>query len=123
MSELDLISAWRASRAHIIWAQIGPTFLLTLTIWFLLGGLGEADVATKLAAALILLASGVLGAVAQISAADEGLAVVAELKALPPVTAIGRRVAASAQWMQIVKFVTPAIFVVIYLVLLVAILF
>lgn len=121
MTEHDLIAAWRASRWHIIAAQLAPTFLLALTVWFLMLGLGQAALATKLAAAGILLASGVLGAVAQISSADEGLAVVEDLRALPPVTALGRRVAASAFWMQVVKFVAPTIFVLIYLVLLVAI--
>ena len=75
----------------------------------------------KVAATGILLASGILGAVAQVSAADEGLAVIEELRALPAATPLGRRVAASANWMQVVKWVTPTIFVLIYLALLWAI--
>ena len=118
MTEHDLIAAWRASRWHIIAAQLAPTFLLALTVWFLMLGLGQAALATKLAAAGILLASGVLGAVAQISAADEGLAVIEELRTLPAATPLGRRIAASANWMQVVKWVTPTIFVLIYLALL-----
>lgn len=118
MSEHDLIAAWRESRWHIIVAQFAPTFLLALTLWFLLLGLGQAALPVKLAAAGILLASGVLGAVSQITAADEGLAVVADLRALPPVTPLGRRIAASAFWMTVVKFVTPTIFVLIYVALL-----
>ena len=51
MSEHDLIAAWRASRWHIIASQLGPTFLLTLTIWFLLLGLGDAEPPVKVAAA------------------------------------------------------------------------
>jgi hypothetical protein len=121
MSELDLIAAWRASRWHIIVAQLGPTFLLTFTVWFLLIGLDEAAAPVKVAATGILLASGILGAVAQVSAADEGLAVIEELRALPAATPLGRRIAASANWMQIVKWVTPTIFVLIYLALLWAI--
>jgi hypothetical protein len=121
MSELDLIAAWRASRWHIIMAQLGPTFLLTFTVWFLLIGLDEAAAPVKVAATGILLASGILGAVAQVSAADEGLAVIEELRALPAATPLGRRIAASANWMQIVKWVTPTIFVLIYLALLWAI--
>lgn len=121
MSELDLIAAWRASRWHIIVAQLGPTFLLTFTVWFLLIGLDEAAAPVKVAATGILLASGILGAVAQVSAADEGLAVIEELRALPAATPLGRRIAASANWMQVVKWVTPTIFVLIYLALLWAI--
>jgi hypothetical protein len=121
MSEHDLIAAWRASRWHIIVAQLGPTFLLTFTVWFLLIGLDEAAAPVKVAATGILLASGILGAVAQVSAADEGLAVIEELRALPAATPLGRRIAASANWMQIVKWVTPTIFVLIYLALLWAI--
>lgn len=121
MSEHDLIAAWRASRWHVIVSQLGPTFLLTLTVWFLLIGLGDAEPPVKVAATGILLASGILGAVAQVSAADEGLAVIEDLRALPPATALGRRIAASANWMQVVKWVTPTIFVLIYLALLWAI--
>ena len=121
MSEHDLIAAWRESRWHIIVAQFAPTFLLTLTIWFLLLGLDDAEPPVKVAATGILLASGILGAVAQVSAADEGLAVIEELRALPAATPLGRRVAASANWMQVVKWVTPTIFVLIYLALLWAI--
>ncbi|MEI5584745.1 MULTISPECIES: hypothetical protein [unclassified Agromyces] len=121
MSEHDLIAAWRASRWHVIVSQLGPTILLTLTTWFLLIGLDEAELPVRLAAAGVLLASGILGAVAQVSAADEGLAVVEELRALPAATPLGRRIAASARWMQVVKWVTPTIFVLIYLALLWAI--
>lgn len=121
MTEHDLIAAWRASRWHVIVSQLGPTFLLTLTIWFLLIGLDEAGLPVKIAAAGILLASGILGAVAQVSSANEGLAVIDDLRALPAATPPGRRVAASALWMQVVKWVTPAIFVLIYLALLWAI--
>lgn len=121
MTEHDLIAAWRASRWHVIVSQLGPTFLLTLTVWFLLIGLDEAGLPVKIAAAGILLASGILGAVAQVSSANEGLAVIDDLRALPAATPLGRRVAASALWMQVVKWVTPAIFVLIYMALLWAI--
>ena len=40
-----------------------------------------------------------------------------ELRALPAATALGRRVATSALWMQVVKWVTPTVFVLIYLAL------
>ena len=118
MTEHDLIAAWRASRWHIIVSQLGPTFLLTLTIWFLLLGLDDAEPPVKVAATGILLASGILGAVALVSSANEGLAMIEGLRALPAATPLGRRIAASANWMQVVKWVTPTIFVLIYLALL-----
>jgi len=55
MNELDLISLWTKTRWHIIVSQ--------------------------LATAGVLLASGILGAVAQVSAANEGLTIIEDLKA------------------------------------------
>ena len=89
------ISSRRGERSlrHVIVSQLGPTFLLTLTVWFLLIGLDEAAVAVKLAAADPARVGG-SGAVAAVSAANEGLAVVHdELRgaSCPRATALGRR--------------------------------
>jgi hypothetical protein len=119
VTEQELIRAWQVARWHIIVSQFAPTFLLTLSIAFLWSA-SYLPVPVRLAAAGILLASGILGAVAQISAAQEGLAVVEDLKALPAATAVGRRIARGALWMRVVQFVTPAIFVVIFVIELVA---
>jgi len=74
----------------------------------------------RIAAAGILLASGILGALAQIASANEGLAIVADLRALPASSALGRCIIATMVWINVVRFVTPAVFVVVYIALLAA---
>lgn len=111
MTENELIALWTRARWHIIVSQLAPTFLLAVTVWMLIDGLAQTDLAVRLAATGILLASGVLGAAAQFAAAQEGLAVIDELKTLPSISAIGRRIVASARGVDIVRFVGPTIFV------------
>ena len=111
MTENELISHWTRARWHIIVSQLAPTFLLAMTIGMLNDGLAETPLAVRLAATGILLASGALGAAAQFAAAQEGLAVIDELKSLPTVSALGRRIIASSRAVDIVRFVGPAIFV------------
>lgn len=67
----------------IIVPQLAPTLLLTATVWMLVGGLGDRELPVRIAAAGILLASGVLGAVSQYAAATEGRAVIDALRAMP----------------------------------------
>lgn len=120
MTEHDLISLWTRARWHIIVSQLAPTFLLTALVAFLSLGLAEAPLSVRIAAAGILLASGILGALAQIASANEGLAIVADLRALPASSALGRGIIASMVWINVVRFVTPAVFVVVYIALLAA---
>lgn len=120
MNELDLIALWSKARWHIIASQLAPTLLLAATIGFLELGLADASFATRIAAVGILLASGILGAVAQISAANEGLTVIQDLTASQATTLLASRIMQSAHWLQIVKYVTPAVFVVVYVALLAA---
>lgn len=119
MSELDLIAAWNRARWHIIVSQLAPTALLGFTVWLGLLGLGEASLPLKLAATGILLASGVLGALAQFTAAGEALAASRDLAALSPASPVARSIAASGPLMNVVRFVTPAIFVLVFVALLV----
>ncbi len=124
MNEKDLLGLWSQARLHVIVSQAAPTFLLTVTITGLALGDGFGDSgAVKLAAAGILLASGILGFLAQYSAANEAIAVAADLRALESPSAVTRRIVATAHWALIVKFVTPAIFVAIYLALICALFF
>lgn len=120
MTENELIALWTRARWHIIVSQLAPTFLLAVTVWLLLEGLGDAPLAARLAATGILLASGVLGATAQFSAGQEALAVIDDLRALPATSAVGRRIIASARGVDIVRFVGPAIFVLTFAALLAA---
>ena len=120
MTESDLITAWGKARGHIIAAQAAPTFLLTAVIGFLAVGLATADPAVRIATAGILLASGILGALAQIAAANEGRAVIADLRALDQPGSLAQCIVAMGRWVNVVRFVTPAIFVVVYIALLAA---
>lgn len=122
MSELELVTRWERARLHIILAQLGPIALLTATIALLQAGLADTAVVVRLAMAGILLATGVLGAAAQIAAATEGGAIAKDIAALGPVTAVGRSVARLGRFVGLVIFGTPALFVLIFVLLLVALL-
>jgi hypothetical protein len=119
MSEIELIAMWGRARRDLILSQLAPTALLGFSIWLLLDGLSDARFVTKLAAAGILLASGILGAVTQYSAASEAQAVARELGTSGS-SGLASRIAANARWLWIPKFATPAIFLVIYVALLIA---
>jgi hypothetical protein len=118
MTESDLITLWIKARWHLIVSQIAPTFLLTALVGFLALGLDSADLGVKIGAAGILLASGILGAIVQVSAANEALAIVDDLRMIGAPSALNRRIVASAPWINVVRVGTPAIFVVVYLALL-----
>ena len=70
--------------------------------------------------ALILLASGILGALAEYSAAAQAQAVIDDLKSLPGESALRNRVIAFRPWFEVVKYITPAIFIAIFVALLIA---
>ena len=118
MNEHDLIALWSKARWHIIASQLAPTLLLAATVGFLDLGLADTSFATRIAAVGILLASGILGAVAQISAANEGLTIIEDLTASQATTLLASRIMQSGFWMRIVKYVTPSVFVVVYVALL-----
>jgi len=120
MTEHELITLWVTARWHIIISQLAPTFLLISLVALLLIGLDGADLTVRVAAAGILLASGILGSLVQIAAATEGLAIITDLRAAGSTSALSRRVVASAPWVNIVRFLTPAVFVVVFVVLLAA---
>jgi hypothetical protein len=119
MNEKDLLSLWSKARMHIMVAQFAPTFLLTVTVTALAleDGYG-GSVAVRIAAAGILLASGILGAVAQYTSASEAQAVAADMRELENPSRVVAQILQTAWWTAIVKYVTPAIFVVIYLAIL-----
>lgn len=118
MTETDLIALWIKARWHIIVSQVAPTFLLTAVVGFLALGLDSAELGVKIGAAGILLASGILGAIVQISSANEALAVIDDLRMIGAPSALSRRIVASAPWINVVRIGTPAVFVVVYVALL-----
>jgi hypothetical protein len=119
VNEKDLLALWSTARLHIILSQLAPTFLLAVTVTAISfeGGL-PGSVAVRLAAAGVLLAAGILGAVAQYTSADEASAVATDLRAIASPSAVTARIIATSRWTTIVKYVTPAIFVLIYLAIL-----
>ncbi len=123
MTENEILTHWQNLRRQFIASQLAPTLLLGATVWFLQTGLAEAALVVRLAAVGILLASGVLGALAQFSTATEGLALADDLRAIEARSAIARRVVATRPWLQLVRFGTPALFVTIFLTLICALFF
>jgi hypothetical protein len=74
----------------------------------------------SLAAAGILLASGILGALVQYSASVEGQAIAKDLQQLPAKSLLAQRVASLGPWLNVSKFLTPAVFTGIFVSLLLA---
>ena len=123
MNELDLIQLWNRLRNQIIFSQLAPTFLLIVTIGLLNDGLADNEDSVKLATLGILLASGIFGFLAQYSAASEARAVLNELKTLKAKSKVSHQLMRFSNWINVIRFITPSIFVVIYVLLCIALLF
>ena len=119
MTEAELIREFQKNRLHIILAQLAPTALLAFAA-FGTPTIAGYEIFLVHGFALILLASGILGALAEYSAASQAQAVIDDLKALPGRSALRSRVVSFRPWLEVVKFVTPAIFIVIFAVLMAA---
>ena len=113
MTEAELIREFNKNRLHIILAQLAPTGLLAFAA-LTTPAIASNDIFVVHAFALILLASGILGALAEYSAAAQAQAVIDDLNNLPGSSALRSRVIAYRPWLEVVKFVTPAIFVAIF---------
>ena len=113
MNSSDKFVAWQRARSHLIVSQIAPTLLLTATVALAQFGLAEASLATRLAALGILFASGILGALVQFQSASEAEKIAQDL--------VGgewdQTVRGSAGWLWVPKYLTPAIFVTIFVAL------
>lgn len=103
-------ASWHKLRTALVVSQLGPTLLLITTIALLQFGLAQSDLSVRIATAGILLASGILGALVQFQVASEAQQLSRE----------SGLHGSSARWMWVVKYVTPTIFVGIYLALMVA---
>lgn len=117
MTERELLDLWNKARLHIVLAQLAPTFLLIVTVGLITAGLAQAPLFLALATLGILLASGILGALVQYSSAADAMAIAEDLAQLKNPSAASRNAIKLAKWMNVVKFVTPTIFVLIYLLL------
>jgi len=95
-------------------AQFAPTFLLITTAG-LVPAIREAGTFTVWAVLGILLASGILGALVEYSAAHEAQAIARDIQALNSNSSISRTISKTSVWLHVAKYLTPAIFVGIFL--------
>jgi hypothetical protein len=123
MNELDLVQLWNRLRNQIIFSQLAPTFLLIVTIALLNDGLAEAAESVRWATLGILLASGIFGFLAQYSLATEARAVLSELVTLKSKSKVSTQLIRFNGWLNVIRFVTPSIFIAIYVLLCIALLF
>ena len=119
MTEKDLLELWLRTRNQLVISQLAPTFLL-ITAVGLVGTIRELGLYVSLAAAGILLASGILGALVQYSASVEAQAIAIDLKIMPSKSLVASRVISLGPWLNVSRFLTPAIFSAIFAFLLLA---
>lgn len=119
MTELELIQLWNKSRNQLIFAQLAPTFLLITTAGLLETVKASGNYAIY-AVLGILLASGILGALVEFSAAHEAQAAAADLNALGAKSHIAKTIVKVSPWLHVAKYVTPTIFVGIFIALVLA---
>jgi hypothetical protein len=122
MTEKDLLELWLKTRNQLVISQLAPTFLLITTVG-LIDTIRDSGLYASLAAAGILLASGILGALVQYSASLEGQAIAESLKDLPTKSALTGSVLRLGPWLNVSKFVTPVIFTAIFGFLMLALFF
>ena len=115
MTERELLELWNKNRQQIVVSQMAPTFLLIVTVGLITLGLAGGPLFLSLATLGILLASGILGAMVQYASATEAMAVAADLAQLKSPSAASRQAIKFAPWLNEVRFVTPAIFTLIFL--------
>jgi hypothetical protein len=123
VTELELIQLWNKLRNQVIFSQLAPTFLLIVTIALLNDGITSQPAVVKLALLGILLASGIFGYLAQYSAATEARALLAEIRTLKTKSKLSSQLLKFAKWLDVIRYVTPTIFVGIYVLLGIALLF
>ena len=123
MTEAELINLWNKLRNQVIFSQLVPTFLLIVTIALINDGLANSAIEVRLATMGILLASGIFGYLAQYSTATEARAVLAEIRTLKTKSKVSSQLLKFANWLDVIRYVTPTIFVAIYVFLGIALLF
>lgn len=116
MTESTLLEAWSRARMQLIVAQLAPTFLLITTVG-LVPVIRAAGPATVVAAIGILLASGILGALAEFGAASDARSIAQELGSIGTRSRVAESAMRHAQWLWVPMFVTPVIFVLIFVAL------
>jgi hypothetical protein len=122
MNEQQLIQLWQTNWNRIVISQLAPTGLLITTVALCQFGLTSSNGVVKVAALFILLASGILGALAQYSAASEAKDAAAALKKAGAKGVVVAGIQRNAKYLFVVQYVTPAVFTVIFVLLAVALL-
>lgn len=117
METSQLIREFNTNRLHLILAQLAPTALLAFAAIATPAIAGTGNY-LKAGFALILLASGILGALAEYSAASQAQAAIDTLKLGSDQSPLVRRIISFRPWLEVAKFVTPAIFVAIFVAIL-----
>ena len=121
MNEKELIDLYNRSKMQLIVAQFAPTFLLITTAG-LVPALKASGSYTVWGVLGILLASGILGALAEFSAAHEAQAIARDIRALGSSSGIAKTISSNSIWLHVAKYLTPAIFVAIFAALALALL-
>lgn len=121
MNEKDLVDLWNKSRTQLVIAQFAPTFLLITTAG-LVPAIRDAGTFTVWAVLGILLASGILGALVEYSAAHEAQAIARDIRDLNSNSSIARTISKTSTWLHVAKYLTPAIFIGIFIALSLALL-
>ena len=116
MNEQELIQLWHKNWNRIVVSQFAPTLLLITTVALAQFGLAQTSLLVRWATLLILLASGILGALAQFTSAEEAKNVAAALKKGGKGVVIAG-IQRQAKYLGVVQYVTPAIFVAIFVIL------
>ena len=117
METSQLIREFNTNRLHLILAQLAPTGLLAFAA-IATPAIASSGDFLKAGFALILLASGILGALAEYSAASQAQATIDTLKLGSDQSPLVRRIISFRPWLEVAKFVTPAIFVAIFVAIL-----
>ena len=116
MNEQELIQLWHKNWNRIVVSQFAPTLLLITTVALAQFGLAQTSLLVRWATLLILLASGILGALAQFTSAEEAKNVAAALKKGGKGVVMAG-IQRQAKYLGVVQYVTPAIFVAIFVIL------
>ena len=115
MTERELLELWNKNRQQIVVSQFAPTILLIVTVGLITLGLAGGPLFLSLATLGILLASGILGALVQYSSATEAQAIAKDLAQIKSPSAVTQQALKIAPWLIVVRFVTPVIFILIFL--------
>ena len=122
MTETQLLDLWFKARNQLILAQLAPTFLLITTVG-LVPQIREAGLYVVLATLGILLASGILGALVEFTAAAEAESVARDMQTVNSSSHISKRIQQFGPWMNVAKYLTPIIFISIFVFLVLALTF